>query len=49
MYGAATGSFAVEAFSVDRFRTLSLAELEDRVGTLETTIERGSRLAAAPQ
>lgn len=49
MYGAATGSCAVEAFSVDRFRNLSLAELEDRVGTLETTIERGSRLAAAPQ
>ena len=46
-YGAATGSCAVEAFSVDRFRTLSLAELEDRVRTLEETIAGGPRLAAA--
>lgn len=46
MYGAATGSCAVEAFSVDRFRTLTLRELEDRVGTLEAAIERGPQLAA---
>ena len=31
-YGAATGSCAVEDFSVDRFRDLSLAELEARAG-----------------
>lgn len=47
MYGAATGSFAVEAFSVDRFRTLEPPELEDRVRTLEATVARGPQPAAA--
>ena len=47
MYGAATGSCAVEAFSVDRFRTLSLGELEGRVRELEATFATESRLAAA--
>lgn len=47
MYGAATGSCAVEAFSVDRFRTLTRGELEDRVRALEAAIEPGPRLAAA--
>ena len=49
MYGAATGSCAVEAFSVDRFRTLSLRELEDRVRELVATTAGGPRLAAARQ
>jgi len=31
IYGSATGSFAVEDFSVDRFRTLELADVERRV------------------
>lgn len=31
IYGSATGSFAVEKFSVDRFRDLTLGEVEDRV------------------
>lgn len=31
MYGSATGSFAVEAFSVDRFRTLTPREVAERV------------------
>lgn len=31
MYGSATGSFAVEAFSVDRFRSLSPREVAERV------------------
>ena len=47
MYGAATGSCAVEAFSVDRFRTLTPGELEDRVMTLEATMARGPQLAVA--
>ena len=49
MYGAATGSFAVEAFSVDRFRTMSPAELEDRVRALEASAAAEPRLAAARQ
>ena len=49
MYGAATGSFAVEAFSVDRFRTMSLPELEDRVLALEATVAAKPQLAAARQ
>ena len=49
MYGAATGSCAVEAFSVDRFRTLSLGELEGRVRDLEATFATEPRLAAARQ
>lgn len=36
-HGAATGSFAVEDFSVDRFRELSLAELVDRAGHPDRT------------
>ncbi len=47
MYGAATGSCAVEAFSVDRFRTLTPGELEDRVRTLEALVARGPQLAVA--
>ena len=47
VYGTATGSYAVEAFSVDRFRTLSLPELEGRVQDLETTFAAEPRLAAA--
>ena len=35
LYGAAMGSFAVEAFSVDRFRALSLREVEKRARDLE--------------
>ena len=31
VYGSATGSFAVEAFSVDRFRTLTPLEIAQRV------------------
>lgn len=31
VYGSATGSFAVEAFSVDRFRTLTALEVAQRV------------------
>jgi hypothetical protein len=31
MYGSATGSFAVEAFSVDRFRELTPREVARRV------------------
>ncbi|MDT8370258.1 MAG: PfkB family carbohydrate kinase, partial [Longimicrobiales bacterium] len=31
IYGSATGSFAVEDFSVDRFRTLGVGEVEARV------------------
>jgi sugar/nucleoside kinase (ribokinase family) len=31
VYGSAMGSFAVEQFSVDRFRTLTTPEIEDRV------------------
>jgi len=31
IYGSATGSFAVEDFSVDRFRTLELVEVDRRV------------------
>lgn len=31
VYGSAMGSFAVEQFSVDRFRTLTAPEIEDRV------------------
>ncbi|MEK9501190.1 PfkB family carbohydrate kinase [Gaopeijia maritima] len=31
VYGSATGSFAVEAFSVDRFRTLGIGEVARRV------------------
>ena len=49
MYGTATGSYAVEAFSVDRFRTLTLPELEDRVRDLEAAVATGPRLAAARQ
>ena len=49
MYGTATGSYAVEAFSVDRFRTLSLPELEARVRDLEATAATEPRLAAASQ
>ena len=49
MYGTATGSYAVEAFSVDRFRTLSLPELEARVRDLEATVATEPRLAAACQ
>ncbi len=47
-YGAATGSCAVEDFSVDRFRDLSLAELEDRVAGLEAAAVRNPRLARTP-
>ncbi len=47
MYGTATGSYAVEAFSVDRFRTLSLRELEDRVRDLEAAVVADPLLAAA--
>ena len=49
MYGTATGSYAVEAFSVDRFRTLSPPELEARVRDLEAAVATGPRLAAARQ
>lgn len=49
LYGTATGSFAVEAFSVDRFRTLSLAELEARVRHLEAAVATEPRLAGARQ
>lgn len=31
IYGSAMGSFAVESFSIDRFRTLTPEEIEDRV------------------
>lgn len=31
MYGSAMGSFAVERFSVERFRDLTVSEIEDRV------------------
>ena len=31
VYGSATGSFAVERFSVDRFKDLTMAEVADRV------------------
>jgi sugar/nucleoside kinase (ribokinase family) len=31
VYGSALGSFAVEQFSIDRFRTLTNAEIEERV------------------
>ncbi|MXW17538.1 MAG: sugar kinase [Gemmatimonadetes bacterium] len=48
-YGAATGSCAVEAFSVDRFRTLSLPELDDRVRALEATVAAEPQLAATRQ
>lgn len=47
-YGAATGSFAVEDFSVDRFRDLSLSELEDRVAGLDAAGVRNPRLARTP-
>ena len=47
-YGAATGSCAVEDFSVDRFRDLSLAELEDRVGHLERMAARAPEPARTP-
>ena len=49
MYGTATGSYAVEAFSVDRFRTLSLPELEARVRDLEATVATEPQLATARQ
>lgn len=49
MYGAATGSCAVEAFSVDRFRTLTPGELEDRVRVLDARVAAGPQLAAARQ
>ncbi|HKK93624.1 MAG TPA: PfkB family carbohydrate kinase [Longimicrobiales bacterium] len=41
IYGSATGSFAVEDFSVDRFRTLELGEVERRVAEFRkmTTFE----------
>ena len=47
-YGAATGSCAVEDFSVDRFRDLSLAALEDRVGQLDRLAAREPELARTP-
>ena len=31
VYGSAMGSFAVERFSVERFRDLTIPEIEDRV------------------
>src|SRR5690606_13770892 len=31
VYGSAMGSFAVERFSVERFRDLTVVEIEDRV------------------
>ena len=48
VYGAATGSCAVEDFSVDRFRDLSLAELEDRVGRLDRMAGRAPEPACTP-
>ena len=36
-YGAATGSYAVEAFSVDRFRGLSLGDVESRAARVGST------------
>jgi len=47
-YGAATGSHAVEDFSVDRFRDLSLAELEHRVAGLDAAAVRNARPARTP-
>ena len=40
-HGAAMGSFAVEAFSIDRFRNLSMEDVDGRAATLTglTTIE----------
>ena len=49
VYGAATGSFAVEAFSVDRFLTLSPAELEERARALRAMVAPEPRLAGAPR
>ena len=41
VYGAATGSYAVEAFSIDRFRDLTRDEVDGRAGALAgmTSIE----------
>jgi len=36
IYGSATGSFAVEDFSVDRFRSLEMSEVEARVAHFRT-------------
>jgi sugar/nucleoside kinase (ribokinase family) len=47
VYGSAMGSFAVEAFSVDRFRSLDAGEVRKRVGefrnmtAFETHVENG--------
>lgn len=48
LYGAATGCCAVEDFSVDRFRDLTVAELEYRVGHLDELAASGAEPARAP-
>ena len=47
-FGAATGSCAVEEFSVDRFRDLSLADLDDRVRYLDGPVARSPEPARSP-
>ena len=45
VYGSVMGSYAVEAFSVDRFRDLDPREVEDRVRTLHGRTAAETRLA----
>ncbi len=47
-YGAAAGSCAVEDFSVDRFRDLSVAELEERAGRVDAGAARALESARTP-
>ena len=47
IYGSATGSFAVEDFSVDRFRTLALADVERRVAEFRQMTAFENELTAA--
>ena len=47
MHGSATGSYAVEAFSVDRFRDLDLRDVEGRVDGLREITTREPEFARA--
>ena len=47
MHGSSTGSYAVEAFSVDRFRDLDLRDVEGRVDGLREITTREPELARA--
>ena len=47
-YGAAAGSCAVEDFSIDRFRHLSVADLEERAGRLDAVAARALEPARTP-